>query len=426
MHILTVLFFVFSAEARFSRCAYLLPDSGRTVQTPDATRLATAEAWLDAYEGEPTGLERYLEDHDLTRSTLAPSLLKRAAASYALERWQRWNEVNQEQRDAAAGLELRMLLGPSGSTVIPFDGNYLVTSQSRANRDRLLERARALFPLLNEAPPATAARARAMAADIRLHYLRPHDLRATGAYPPLASPAELRRFGLRERAESYYSRLIGGSPSVGFDLWATRFSERAFNLGSHLALDTLRLDDDFASSAGFVLPHLNGPLDLLRVMAKWSPRSLDQLAHAMRYSLPHSVRTGPELLAYAESVNPETLFGDPARLAPLRERLADLFMVTDDAEDFLRQTFERYLLWSAERDAAGFRALVREFGQVGGAQRLFRREFLGELGWSGISLRVPTSVPVSQFTILRAEGLGTNPGFRHVPHPGRLDRSYAP
>lgn len=426
MHILTVLLLTLSAEARFSRCAYLLPDAGRTVQAPDATRLATAEVWLDSMVGEPKGLDRFLEDHDLTRAALTPTTLKRATAAYALERWARWNDVNQDQRDAAIGLELRMLLGPSGDSVIPYDGNMLVTNRSANNLTRLLESARVLFPIGAGVDPATAARARAMATDIRFHFLRPHALPTTGAFPPLASPAELRRFGLRERTESYYSRLVEGSPSVGFDLWATRSGERTFNLSSHLAVDALRLDDGFASLTGFVLPQVGGPKDLLRLMAGWSPRSLDQLAHAMRYSLPNDVRTGAELLAYADRTSADTLFADATRLTLLRERLADLFLVADDAETFLRETFERFLIFTAQRDPGRFRELIREFGRVSGAQSLFKREFLAALGWNGVSLRVPLSVPASRFTVIRAEGLGPNRGPRQMAIPGRLDRSYAP
>jgi hypothetical protein len=391
------------AQARTS-CFQLLtfnPQSG----TFSERELGAASVWL--------------EEHML----MAPPPEGVEPNRYVLQQWDRWRMVNQSQRDAALGVEMQKLSRAAGSGVLEFSGDAHLTRLSAANRDRLIGKLREMFPIMHAVDSNVAAQAKEMAAGLKINWLRQMKLNSQGINPPIASPAELRRLSILSNEDDFYSSLVDGSSGVSFDLMATSGNHPADVLGTHIFHDHVRVSDPFARENGYVLPRLRSGLDLIRFMANWDPAALEDLIRYQRYSFPPDVRTAKDLIDYVKTPSEFDALFPPGFLyssaTPLRLHLKSFLMTEEDAAAFLRAAFEHFLL-DRSITPEDFRALAAEWSKPGGAQRILAGKFLPYLGWPGMTLRVPISVPPGEYTIIRKDMTGAVPTA--MPHQLRDSR----
>jgi hypothetical protein len=387
--LITVLLSV-SAVAKDS-CAVLMENDvgGKFQDSPEMVALFQAQQWLVDYGRDNPSSD---ESVSLYRS------------------WQRWNTINDQQRDHTLALELKLISPPAEGNLFLWNGQAKLNELSKANLKRMLLQLKARHHQFAdsgfEQPAADAARL------VRLSYslslpARPLD----GVTPPLPAPRELLKAGLQSSSEDYYSTLLSGSPSAAFRMKLNSGSARG---------TAIYLRDDVARTQGFVVPHFDNIESVMAFFATWDSEALDRLVRYNRMSLPFSVKTGHDLLDYFEfgAIGMDQVFppGVPEKLSVLRERLKDYVLTEQDAHVFVREAFQLYAASLALTKPASYSRLtsaLRSHETILPGDRLFR-EFFAFIGIPGLDVRVPVAARASDYSIER-EAPKTQ-GFREPFH----------
>ncbi|MGZ3722816.1 MAG: hypothetical protein ACXVA9_07810, partial [Bdellovibrionales bacterium] len=287
-----------------------------------------------------------------------------------------------------------------------------------------------------------------MASKLKFNYGRPvNPLQFTtspeGYNAPAASPRELAALDL-ESLDGLYSHMIDKSPSVEFLTLVGR-SSRGENpqIGTLLRRETILLKGKFANENGFALPRFATVGELLDFFEFWDPAAAEEVFRANWNSLPASMRTYPEFRAYVE-LHPEEIFPlDKAftQLGPLRSRLNQYVMTTEDSEEFLKQAFRQYVLSLGSEDSKAAERLKVEVENSGAVMQLFRNKIFAFLHMpAGMALRIPVAVTAADYTLSRVEDRpspfsrqsSTNSGpFRNGPYspyskPSSMDHNTKP
>lgn len=329
-----------------------------------------------------------------------------------LRQWQLWKTATTAARDANLALELKSLTPENESKFVLLNGRVQLQAMSTANLANLQEKISARIPLPKEPTPEILALAKAMAAKIAFHYLQPyHTSVETGVYPPLPSARELGKFGI-DVHPSYYSRLVGKSASVGFSIVAANREAGPYYLNAQQPFTAYRLGDDLARKEAFVVPNFSNVNALLTFLNSWEPQLIEKLRRQNRMSLPFEIKDAKQFLQYLDPTRIDEVFPDNSaydRLALAREALGKYVLTEPDARALLLWAFERWLAHVSLMDPVEFGRLQTEFNIPAGAQAVFTKKFLKELGLPDLSVRVPLAVGPRDFSIVRIENVMYNP-----------------
>ncbi len=237
-------------------CLTLLISSGPSISPVTPAQEAAAAEWL--------------KNHDVPDPTPAQ-------IQSALEQWQKWNSAPVSARNANLALELKDLAPESEATVFSLRGREELKKRSAQNLIRLKIRLSERIPLLGQPDPATKERIEVLHSNITLHYLmRDRRTKHTGLHGPLASARELARLQLSQIPE-FYSDLVGSSRSVPFRIIATKAKSAPYSLNAQVPFDALRLNNELAEDAGFVVPSFENQIELIRFFYEWEPELIPTL-----------------------------------------------------------------------------------------------------------------------------------------------------
>lgn len=377
LQILITLLLSGSAFAKDS-CAVLLENEtgGKFQEAPDAVALTQAEQWLTDYgRANPSNEE-----------------------SVSLYRhWQKWNTVNNQQRDHALALELKLISPPTEGSLFLWNGRAKLDELSKTNLKRMLLQ-------LNIRHPEAANSEFEQPADtvshlLHLSYSTPRPARLLdGVTPPLPSPRELLKSGLRLSEEDYYSTLLNGSPSAAFRVKLSTGSTRP---------PAIYLRDDVAQSQGFVMPHFDNVESLIAFFEVWDIEALDEVVRANRMAFPFTVKTGRQMLNYFQTnvIGLDQVFPPqaPERLSVLREKLKDYVLSEEDARTFFREAFHLYTIHLAQTQPTSYAHLasaLRDKKTMASGDRLFRK-FFEFIEIPDLDLRIPVAATAADYTIER-------------------------
>ncbi len=381
-----------------SLCLSLLLSGGPRLSPPTPLQESAALEWLE-------NQKVHSPDQALVRRTL--------------ENWELWKNVTPSARTANLNLELSRLRPAEKGALIDLHGQSAAEALSKANLVRMKEQIRSRLPLDPQTSSEVTAQAKEIRDNISFHYLRQNHARLpSGVNPPLVSSRELAKHGL-DFSPSFYSQLVGGSPSVDFLIVASKAKPGSHSIEAQLPFNAVSLERRLAAEAGFALPHFADAKDLIKFFSMWEPERVEALLRENRMSLPREVDTLHKFISYVDSSRIEIL-----RLAVLREALANYFFTEADAKELLLWAFERWLTSVAVNDPEQFARHQRTFTLAPGAHRLFSKEFLPQLHLPLFNLRVPVAVGPASYFIL----MGDNQA-RSRPYPAdvsRLDHNSKP
>lgn len=408
----SLLFSLFFSTPVFAKdeCYELLrfPETERSLYSGD---IDAAQEWLEARMGAatPLGFNDYLAQNGLSVITISDSDRKTWLGRYALAQWQRLSSLNHLQRMAALAAELRTLAPGDSRPVQVFNAQTELNNLSAINLERMLRRLDELHPI--QSSEEDRAQALIQKWNLSFHLIARHSgVVARSVNPPLVSPHELSRLDLAEEDPDYYSNFVGGSRTVRFQLVATDDRRGPYNLGSFVPKTAVRLKKEFAEENGFYVPAFENIMSLMNFMGEWEPQAMTDQLRFMQFSLPSGITTVKQLRKH---FTPDKIgFYFPkkdlyARGALLRGHLRNFVLNAADGETFYRAAFRRFLT-VASRYEFRISDLNQVWERPGGAQQIWNGPFMEFLGFSGVSFRVPSSVPPTQYTIIRKE-----------PHPAR-------
>jgi len=344
---------------------------------------------------------------------------EKSQVELTLRNWRVWTTTTKQARTANLALELSKISPKSNAPVFSLNAREDLKALSAANLERLKAKLNEHYPATTPPDPLIQAQIREMSESIQFQYLsRRYANKETGMSPPLVSPRELAKFDLNF-APGYYSKLVGDSPSVAFNLVVTKKDTAPFSLNTQITHDAYRLNDTLAAEEGFFVPNFSNVLSLLRFFADWEPDLLDQVFKQSRLSLPLEIDTLEKFWSYLEPTRVKQVFPDTRayeQLATLREHLHRFVLTQSDLRLFVLWAFERYAtLVSADQD--DFNRLRHEFSLTAGVQKVMAVNFKEFLGMGDLVLRVPLAVGPQSYTILRVEERAYSPS---------LDRNFTP
>lgn len=411
IHTLSLLLGLTVATARTpTTCIHLVRSSETNVDF-SASELNSAREWMSDV-GVSTDAPAFVaalhaRGEDPFRMDLATR--EDQLTRFVLKTWDQWRQHNQLQRDAALGLELRRLSPRTARTVTPFDGNVELTRRSHVNLARYLRALDEQIPLPGAVNAIRLARIERLADEVVWQFVRaPRETAPSATDPrlrvraPLASARELHQLSGVVTNETFYSRLVDHAPSVEFDLLGQNRDMR------ELPPHWIQLDDSFADDAGFFGPGPEDALALVQIVQRFAPEAVAQTLGDLRLAgfVPFRIANETALVAWLTSVGGWLRLPDRelfARLAPLRERLGDGVLTTDDGREFLRTALVRYLLQFSEQPD-GLVQLNRDWRNTGFVANFIRTRFLPAIGWENMRLRIPLSVPPEKYTVRPANG----------------------
>lgn len=265
----------------------------------------SAQEWIREHVGgnRPVGFNEYLLQNGLNELTISFEDRNTWLGKFALSQWQRLSSINHNQRMAALSAELKKMSKSDGNAVQNFSARSELDELSAANLQRMLQRLDELHPI-DDADTKRAAGA-LKEWNLKFHHLAPHSgVLAQSVNPPMLSPVEMQRLGLSDSEYDYYSEFVGGSNTVAFELTATDQKNGIYNLGSHVAKSSLRLQDEFAGKNGFYIPKFSNILSLMNFIEEWEPAALEEQLRFMKFALPSEVDSVKALRTY---LSPEKL-----------------------------------------------------------------------------------------------------------------------
>jgi hypothetical protein len=346
----------------------------------------------------------------------------------AWENWTRWKAVTGSARKTYLALELQRLSPSQDFKIFPLESDRRVKALSAANKQRMIQQIAQRLPIDEQLLHSglISQKVREISGNMTFNYLRVRLGRSANAVnPPLVSSHELAKYGL-DFAPSFYSELVGRSPSVDFFVVASKLRPGQHSFEAQLPVETLLLKPEVAAAEGFVLPHFSDAKALIQFFKDWEPEQLERLLDANRMSLPSYVNTTNELISYLESKQINSVF--PAhtayqRLSALREALANYLFTEADAKDLLLWAFERWLIFVATNSPEKFASYQDVFKEAQGANRLFSRDFLKQLDFPMFNLRVPVAVGPESYSFLpnyhTASPKPPGPDRRRIDHDSK-------
>lgn len=378
-----------------SLCLSLLLSSGPHFTPPSPSEQSAVADWLNV-RGAPS------EPEDIQR---------------AFENWQLWKNTTLKERESHLALELKQISPPQNSRLISLNPGEEFRTLSQSNLTRMKSRLEELMPVSGALPDAILTEIAQLGGNLEFHYFERYGaVRETGVNPPLVSVRELNRMGITRRA-SFYSKLVGGSSSVPFQILATAQNQPPVSLNSRVPFDAIVLKNELARQAGFVSPNFDNSNALIHFFAIWEPEQIEILFNQNRLALPNAVNSVSKFLEFLDPRRIRTFFPDDSayeRLAVLRERLSSYVLTEADAGDFLRFAFVRNLTKTALDNPVEFARIKQEFGLPSGVQAVFARRFSKDLGLDQFALRIPKAVGPQSYTIVRME----NQAYRPFPDYG--------
>jgi hypothetical protein len=359
-------------------CAVLMENEagGKFQDNPDMVALFQAQQWLADYgHADPSSEE-----------------------SVSLYRnWQKWNTVNDQQRDHTLALELKLISPPADGNLFLWNGRAKLNELSKANLKRMLLQLKIRHP--EAANPGFERSAAAVGRMVDFSYSMPLPARPLdGVTPPLPGARELLKNGLQSSREDYYSTLLKGAPSAAFRMKLN---------GGHARSPGVYLRDDVARTQGFVVPHFDNVESLIAFFATWDIEALDQVVRHNRMSFPFAVKTGRDMINYFQTntIGVDQIFPPeaPEKLSVLREKLKDYVLTDDDARTFMREAFQLYTITIARTQPAHYSRLVsasQGHDKIAQGDQIFRK-FFEFMELPGLDLRVPVAAKASDYSIER-------------------------
>jgi hypothetical protein len=357
-------------------CVVLLENQagGKFQDNPDTVVLAQAQQWLADYGHAKSSNEESVSFY---------------------RHWQKWNTVNEQQRDHTLALELKLISPPADGNLFLWNGRDKLNKLSKTNLKRMLLQLKIRHP--ETADSTFDPSAEAISQSVRLSYSIPHPARPlNGVTPPLPSPRELLKNGLHLSGEDYYSTLLNGSPSSAFSVKLNTGSARG---------PAIYLRDDVAQAQGFVVPHFDNVESLIAFFEIWDIQALDEVVRANRMSFPFTVKTGRQMLDYFQTnaIDIDQIFPPqaPEKLSVLREKLKDYILTDEDARTFIREAFYLYTIVLARTQptsCAHLASALRDKKKMASGDRLFRK-FFEFIEIPGLDLRMPVAASASDYTI---------------------------
>lgn len=325
--------------------------------------------------------------------------------------------LNARQRHMALAAELVKLKGPEFQAVHRADPSLEIRRISGANLARLLGELEARWPLNSSRSPELE-RLQAMAEELEFVPLKTLRGYPTGEVLP---------------EEDFYSELTGGADTVGFTWTATRKHAPLHNLNGHVHLDSVTLSrtfsDGFADEFGVVLPEFFDARALIQFFRAHDRRPFEDLRKLNRWSLPSSAWDQFGFLNFLKEPGSEEVFAQNIyqRLGPLRQALHRFLLTPEDARAFFKAAFVHSLYNAVTKNGRTMPSIEEDWRRMGGSGDLFSAT-LRELGWGGVSMRIPRNVPASRVGIIRAEEtrMLAAPDHSRSAQPRRLDYKNMP
>ncbi len=323
----------------------------------------------------------------------------------------RANQPSSSQRQMAMGLELLKIKTPDAGNVRTMIVNEEIRELSRANLNRFIEEIPR--PPTIKVTPEQQARIEEMAASLTFISVARYQPDMIGPIGP---------------TDDLYSRLVGGSKTVGLRVIATPKPNELQSLQGLLYGDSIRADAEFVRRYGVVVPDFSNVIQLLNFFAKWQPESLEQVVKINRYNLPTNVRTVSQFRQYLNPSRMSEILPDhalPTRLAPLKENFHLYLLTVPDAEIFYRHMLIVYMQLAIEVGLRSMMDYERAWSLPGWAGYLFQ-EAMQAAGWpEGASVRVPLNLP--HYGIIRYDEVRPpDPRANFRRDTRRLDHKHMP
>ncbi len=332
-----------------------------------------------------------------------------------LSAWNSWIKTSPLQREQALALELLKISDRSAlaQPVISLKAKEQLKALSAENSTRMLKQLAAAFPASNDAAKniELSKIANRLSSKVSFSYGRPvNSMQFTespdGYDAPIASPRELGALELSS-IDGFYSRMIGTSPSAEFITLGVRNRRgEKPQVGTILRRETILLKNKFALENGFALPRFTSVDEILDFFEFWDPAAAEELFRANWNLLPASIKTYQDFRIHLnhhpdEVFSPEKAF---TQLAPLRTRLSQYMMTTEDSEEFLRLAFRQYIMSLGAEDMEAVERLKNEMSRSSSAMNLFKNKIFPFLHIpAGMSLRIPVAVSADNYTLSRVE-----------------------
>ncbi len=423
-------------------CLTLLVNEPAPAAQGTSDQMVTVESWLKQF-GEAFNLKDlhpHLERKGIKYAELSVDQLRQHMAELVFPVWQSWAKISDQQRDAASGLELnRINAAPEvGSLILLTDTETGLTRLSQRNFDRMKAHIRKRFPVSERIVnnQRITDHVHSFCQLLIFYYLRNGvEHFSAGTAQPMASPREIKRLGISDPNEELFSQLIQGSPSVGFEVWGSRYGESPKYLNAKTGRDKIALSMGLAKEHGYFLPAIKNLKELFTFFSFWDTSALQELLDTQRYSFPSHVQNVNDLLRYLDNDKAKLVFSRQnmfSQLAPLRTRLGQYVLTEQDGAELFRYAIEHYLLNLADLDPHAFAAIVGEMRVPGGFQNLFNRRVLPFLYLSSMQLRIPVAVSPADYYIMRMDPMAFDPvpdfsgRLQRPSGPPRLDHQSAP